>query len=39
MVSIAFIINFLDRQVLSVLAPTIRHELGLSNSQRVRRDP
>jgi ACS family hexuronate transporter-like MFS transporter len=33
MVSIAFIINFLDRQVLSVLAPTIRHELGLSNSQ------
>ncbi len=33
MVSVAFIINFLDRQVLSVLAPTIRHELGLSNSQ------
>jgi ACS family hexuronate transporter-like MFS transporter len=33
LVSLAFIINFLDRQVLSVLAPTIRHELGLSNSQ------
>ena len=33
MVSLAFIINFLDRQVLSVLAPTIRHELNLSNSQ------
>jgi ACS family hexuronate transporter-like MFS transporter len=33
LVSGAFIINFLDRQVLSVLAPTIRHELGLSNSQ------
>ncbi len=28
MVSIAFVINFLDRQVLSVLAPTIRHELA-----------
>lgn len=33
MVSLAFIINFLDRQVLSVLAPTIRHELNLSNSE------
>ena len=33
LVSLAFIINFLDRQVLSVLAPTIRHELHLSNSQ------
>jgi ACS family hexuronate transporter-like MFS transporter len=33
MVSLAFIINFLDRQVLSVLAPTIRHELKLTNSQ------
>jgi MFS transporter, ACS family, hexuronate transporter len=33
MVSLAFIINFLDRQVLSVLAPTIRRELNLSNSQ------
>ncbi|MFB3826555.1 MAG: MFS transporter [Bryobacteraceae bacterium] len=33
MVSIAFVINFLDRQVLSVLAPTIRRELSLSNSQ------
>ncbi len=33
MVSIAFVINFLDRQVLSVLAPTIRHELSLSQTQ------
>ncbi len=33
LVSLAFIINFLDRQVLSVLAPTIRRELGLSNSE------
>ena len=33
LVSLAFIINFLDRQVLSVLAPAIRHDLGLSNSQ------
>ena len=33
LVSLAFVINFLDRQVLSVLAPAIRHELGLSNSQ------
>jgi ACS family hexuronate transporter-like MFS transporter len=33
LVSLAFVINFLDRQVLSVLAPTIRHELGLSTSQ------
>ena len=33
LVSVAFVINFLDRQVLSVLAPTIRHELSLSNSQ------
>jgi len=33
MVSLAFIINFLDRQVLSVLAPTIRQELKLTNSQ------
>ncbi len=33
LVSLAFVINFLDRQVLSVLAPTIRKELNLSNSQ------
>ncbi len=33
LVSCAFVINFLDRQVLSVLAPTIRKELNLSNSQ------
>lgn len=33
LVSAAFIINFLDRQVLSVLAPTIRRELGLTNTQ------
>jgi ACS family hexuronate transporter-like MFS transporter len=33
LVSLAFVINFLDRQVLSVLAPTIRRELSLSNSQ------
>lgn len=33
LVSTAFIINFLDRQVLSVLAPTIRRELALSNTQ------
>jgi ACS family hexuronate transporter-like MFS transporter len=32
LVSLAIIINFLDRQVLSVLAPTIRRELHLSNS-------
>jgi ACS family hexuronate transporter-like MFS transporter len=32
LVSIALIINSLDRQVLSVLAPTIRHELHLTNS-------
>src|ERR1700688_2410318 len=31
--SIAFVINFLDRQVLSVLAPTIRRELSLSQTQ------
>jgi len=33
LVSTAFVINFLDRQVLSVLAPTIRRELHLTNSQ------
>jgi ACS family hexuronate transporter-like MFS transporter len=33
LVSVAFIINFLDRQVLSVLAPAIRRELGLSHTE------
>jgi ACS family hexuronate transporter-like MFS transporter len=32
LVSAALVINFLDRQLLSVLAPTIRRELHLSNS-------
>jgi len=32
LVSLAFVINFLDRQVLSVLAPTIRRELHLTNT-------
>jgi ACS family hexuronate transporter-like MFS transporter len=32
LVSLALVINFLDRQVLSILAPTIRRELHLTNS-------
>lgn len=33
LISAAFIINFLDRQVLSVLAPVLQRELNLSNTQ------
>lgn len=32
MISVAFIINFIDRQVLATLAPVLREQLGFSNT-------
>ena len=33
LISLAFVVNFIDRQILSLVAPLLRAELHLSNSE------